>query len=91
MEDPDLGTRSFELVVRNEGGRLAGTVTTWRGRIEVKAAARDIGFDRGNVRFTADQQGTAYHFRGTLDGNIVTGTVERSGKPAARFTLQFVE
>jgi hypothetical protein len=91
MEDPDLGTRRFELQLRSEGGRLAGTLTTWRGRIELKAPVRDIGFDRGNVRFTVDQQGTAYHFKGTLEGNTVTGTIERAGKSPAKFTLQFVE
>ncbi|HSD65950.1 MAG TPA: IPT/TIG domain-containing protein, partial [Vicinamibacteria bacterium] len=91
MEDPDLGTRRFELQLRSEGGRLAGTLTTWRGKIELRAPVRDIGFDRGSVRFTADQQGTAYHFKGTLEGNTVTGTIERAGRPPARFTLQFVE
>jgi hypothetical protein len=91
MEDPDLGTRRFELQLRSEGGRLAGTLTTWRGRIEVKAPVRDIGFDRGNVRFTADQQGTAYHFKGTLEGATVAGAIERAGKPPAQFTLRFVE
>ena len=73
------------------GGRLAGTLTTWRGRIELKAPVRDIGFDRGSVRFTADQQGTAYRFKGTLEGNTVTGTIERAGKSPAKFTLQFME
>jgi hypothetical protein len=91
IEDPDLGTRRFELQLRSEGGRLAGVLTTWRGRVELKAPVRDIGFDRGNVRFTADQQGTAYRFRGTLEGSTVTGTVERAGKSPATFTLQFVE
>jgi hypothetical protein len=91
MVDPDLGTRRFELQLRSEGGRLAGTLTTWRGKIELKAPVRDIGFDRGNVRFTADQQGTAYHFKGTLEGNTVTGTIERAGKPPATFTLPVVE
>jgi hypothetical protein len=91
MEGPDFGTRRFDLQLRSEGGRLAGTVTTWRGKVELKAPVRDIGFDRGSVRFTADQQGTAYHFKGTLEGNTVTGTIERTGKSAARFTLQFVE
>ena len=43
------------------------------------------------MRFSADQQGTAYHFKGTLEGNTVTGTVERAGKPPASFTLSFVE
>jgi hypothetical protein len=91
IEDPDLGTRRFELLLRTEGGRLGGTLTTWRGKIEVKAPVRDIGFDRGSVRFTADQQGTAYHFKGTLEGNTVTGAIERAGKSPARFSLTFVE
>jgi hypothetical protein len=91
IEAPDLGTRRFELQLRGEGGRLAGTLTTWRGKIEVKSPVRDVGFDRGAVRFTADQQGTAYQFKGTLEGNTVTGTIERAGKPPARFTLTFVE
>jgi hypothetical protein len=91
MEDPELGTRRFELLLRPEGGRLAGTLTTWRGKVELKAPVRDIGFDRGSVSFTVDQQGTAYRFKGTLEGNAVTGTIERAGKPPAKFTLQFVE
>jgi hypothetical protein len=91
IEDPDLGTRRFEFLVRSENGRLAGTVTIWQGPIEVRAAARDIGFDRGSVRFTADQQGAAYRFKGTLEGNAVTGTVDRPGRAPARFNLRFVE
>jgi hypothetical protein len=91
IEDPDLGTRRFELQLRSEGGPLAGTLTTWRGKIELKAPVREIAFDRGDVRFTVDQQGTAYHFKGTLEGNTVMGTIERAGKAPASFTLQFVE
>ncbi len=91
IEDANLGTRTFELALRQEGGRLAGTLTTWRGKVEVRAPVRDISFDRGSVRFTVDQQGTAYRFKGTLDGNTVTGTIERAGKSPASFRLQFVE
>ena len=29
--------------------------------------------------------------KGTLEGNTVTGTIQRTGKPPAKFTLQFVE
>jgi len=91
IEDPDLGERQFELLLRTDGGRLVGTLTTFRGGVALKAPVRDVGFDRGNVRFTADQQGTAYQFKGTLEGNAVTGTIERAGKAPARFTLKFVE
>jgi hypothetical protein len=91
IEDPDLGTRRFDLSLRTEAGRLAGTLTTWRGKVALKSPVRDIGFDRGSVRFTVDQQGTAYHFKGTLENNTVTGTIERAGKAPASFTLRFVE
>jgi hypothetical protein len=91
IEDPDQGTRGFELQLWTEAGRLAGTLTTWRGGVELKAPVRDIGFDRGSVRFTVDQQGTAYRFKGTLEETTVTGTIERAGKPPASFTLSFVE
>jgi hypothetical protein len=91
IEAPDLGQRRFELVLRTEGGRLVGTLTTFRGGVAVRANVRDIAFERGNVRFTADQQGTAYQFKGTLEGSAVAGTIERAGKPPAQFTLLFVE
>lgn len=91
IEDPEFGARRFEVELRSEGGRLAGTLTTWSGDIALKAPLRTIVFDRGSVRFTVDLQGTANEFRGTLEGNAITGTVERRGKPPASFTLQFVE
>lgn len=91
MEDPDLGKRAFQVHMRHEGGRLAGTLTTSRGSIELKSPLREIGFERGNLSFTVDLQGTAYRFRGTLENNTVTGNIERSGRPAVPFRLQFVE
>ena len=91
MDDPDLGKRAFQVHMRQEGGRLAGTLTTWRGAIELRSPLREIGFEAGRVSFTVDLQGTAYRFRGTLENTTVTGTIERSGKAAVPFTLQFVE
>ncbi len=91
MEDPDLGKRAFQVHMRQEGGRLGGTLTTFRGSIELRSPLRDIGFERGQVSFTVDLQGTAYRFRGTLENTTVTGTIERSGKAGVPFTLQFVE
>jgi hypothetical protein len=90
-EDHDTSTRRFVVQLRNDGGRLAGKLTTWRGSVELASPLREIGFDRGSVRFTTDLQGTAYRFRGTLESNTVTGTIERPGKPPVPFTLQFVE
>ncbi len=91
MEDPDLGKRAFKVDLRHDAGRLAGTLTTWRGSVELRSPLREIGFERGSVRFTADLQGTPFRFRGTLENNTVTGNIERTGRPAVPFTLQFVE
>ena len=81
IQDPDLGDRPFSVQIRSEGGRLAGTITTSAGGIDLRAPLRDLGFDRGSVRFTADLQGAAYRFKGTLDGNTVNGTIDRPGRP----------
>jgi hypothetical protein len=91
MDDPDLGKRAFQVVMVQEGGRLAGTLTTRRGTIELRSPLRQIGFEHGQVSFTVDLQGTGHRFRGTLENTTVTGTIERSGKAAVPFTLQFVE
>ena len=52
---------------------------------------RDASFDHGSVRFTVDQQGTAHHFKGQLEGNTVSGTIERSGKAPVRFSMQYLD
>jgi hypothetical protein len=91
IEDPDRGAQAFQAQLRSDSGRLAGTISTWAGSIEVQTPLRDVGFEHGSVRFTADLQGTPHRFKGTLDRNTVSGTVERSGKPALPFTMQFVE
>jgi IPT/TIG domain/FHA domain len=92
MEDPDLGLRAFQVQIQGAGtGRMSGTLTTRRGSIELRSPLRSISFDRGKLEFTVDLQGTAYHFRGTLENNTVTGTIERTGRAEVPFTLQFVE
>ena len=59
--------------------------------IELRSPLRELGFDQGSVRFTADLQGTAFRFKGTLESNTVTGNIERTRQGAGPFTLQFVE
>jgi hypothetical protein len=91
MNDPVFGVRAFQVYLRNEGGKLAGTITTRSGSVELRSPLRELGFDQGNVRFTADLQGTPFRFKGTLENNTVTGNIERTGKAPVPFTLQFVE
>jgi hypothetical protein len=90
MQDPDLGSRRFEVRFRPSGAGLAGTITTWRGILELSSPLRDIAFDRGTLRFTADIQGTPQRFEGTLHDTTISGTAERQGSKVP-FSLELTE
>jgi hypothetical protein len=90
MQDPDLGSRRFEVRFRPNGAGLAGTITTWRGSLELSSPLRDIAFQRGTLRFTAEIQGTPQKFEGTLHDTTISGTAERQGTPVP-FSLEFTE
>jgi hypothetical protein len=91
IDDPDRGPQAFQAQLGSQGSRLGGSLTTRAGSIEVRTPLRDVAFEKGSLRFTADLQGTACRFKGTLDGNNLSGTVERTGKPPLRFTMQFLD
>jgi FHA domain/IPT/TIG domain len=90
MEDPELGSRRFEVRFRPRAAGLAGTITTWRGSLELSSPLRDIRFERGTLRFTADIQGAPQKFEGTLHNTTISGTAERPGS-AVPFSLEFVD
>lgn len=91
IEDPERGNRRFLVELRTDGGRLTGTLTTWQGSIALTSQLREISFERGTLRFTADLQGAPHRFQGTLANNVVQGSIERPNRPGARFTLEFQE
>jgi len=91
LEDPDSGSRRFRVRLRADGPRLAGSLTTWQGTIEVASPVRNVAFERGTLRFVANLQGAPHTFTGLLEADTVSGTVERPGRAPARFTLKFVE
>ncbi len=80
IEDPDLGTRRFDLQLRSEGGRLVGTLTTWRGKIEVKAPVREIGFDRATCASPPTSRAPRTTSRARSRG---TPSTARSSAPAS--------
>ncbi len=91
INDPDMGTRRFEVHLTMADKGVTGSMKTWRGSIELSSPLRDISFSRGTVRFTADLQGTAHKFEGALEENTITGAAAREGRAPAPFTLQYVE
>ena len=91
IDDPDTGSRRFEVRFEASGGGLRGSLTTWRGKLELSAPLRDVSFSRGTLRFTADQQGTAHRFEGTLHDVAISGAAAREGRAPAPFSLQLAE
>jgi hypothetical protein len=91
INDPDTGTRRFQVSLELQGAGLSGSMRTWRGSIELSSPLRDISFSRGTVRFTADLLGTPHRFEGVLEGETINGAAEREGRSPAPFTLQYAE
>lgn len=91
INDPDMGTRRFEVIIEVGDKGVTGSMKTWRGSIELSAPLRDITFSRGTVRFIADLRGTAHKFEGPLEENSITGTATREGRSPASFTLEYTE
>ncbi len=89
IEDPDRGSRRFRVVIRSENGRLAGSITTGQGSLELTSQLRDVSFDRGAVRFTANLEGAPHQFTGTLEDAKVSGTITRPRRDPARFTMDY--
>ncbi|MGD8894706.1 MAG: IPT/TIG domain-containing protein [Acidobacteriota bacterium] len=91
IQDPDRGDRRFAVELRLDGKGVSGSMTTWRGSIQLSSPLRDISFRRGTLKFTADLQGTPHQFEGVLEEETITGTAKRQGLSPAPFTLQYTE
>ena len=84
--------RAIRLMVRIEGNRLAGAMTSTAGGIEMGIPLHDLSYDKGMVRFSAVLGGAPRQFRGALEGAALTGTVHGTGAaPTGRFTFRHVE
>jgi hypothetical protein len=91
IQDPDRGDRRFAVELRLDGQGVSGSMTTWRGSIELSSPLRDISFSRGTLKFTADLQGTPHRFEGVLEEETISGAAERQGRAPAPFTLQYAQ
>src|SRR6185295_10217784 len=94
LEEGGPGSRGFEVRLRSEGTKLAGTLTTKAGSLEMKAPLRDLVYDKGTLRFVVDLAGSPRQFTGTLKADTIEGSISKTtGDKAAvgRFTLKYTE
>jgi hypothetical protein len=94
MEEPGAGSRTIKVAFRKEGSGLAGTLTSRAGKVEMNTPLRDLGYQKGGIRFTVDIAGSPRFFAGSVQGAKMSGTVARSDgdkSPAGSFSLRYVE
>lgn len=94
MEERGAGARKFQVRLRFEGARLAGSLTTQAGRIEMRAPVREVSYDQGTLRFVVDLSGSPRLFSGPVQADSIDGTIQRTTGDRAvvgRFTLKYAE
>lgn len=94
LEEGGPGGRTFEVRLRSEGTKLAGTLTTKAGSLEMKAPLRDVVYDKGTLRFVVDLAGSPRLFAGVMKADTIEGSISKTtGDKAAvgRFTLKYAE
>jgi hypothetical protein len=86
-------TRGIKVRLRYEGSRLAGSLSTRAGRVEMNTPLKSVSFERGDLRFTVDIAGAVHAFKGTFQGEVITGSVQKGSLRSATgtFTLKLVE
>jgi hypothetical protein len=86
-------TRGIKVRLRHEGSRLAGSLSTRAGGVEMNTPLKNVSFDKGELRFSVDISGAAHLFRGTVEGESINGSVQKGeGKAASgSFTIKFLE
>jgi hypothetical protein len=86
-------TRGIRVVLRYEGSRLAGTLSTRSGRVEMNTPLKNVAFDKGELRFAVDIAGAALVFRGKVAGVAIDGSIQKGADkgPTGSFSLKFVE
>jgi hypothetical protein len=54
---------------------------------------KSVSFERGDLRFTVDIAGAVHAFKGTFQGEVITGSVQKGSLRSATgtFTLKLVE
>jgi hypothetical protein len=86
-------TRGIRVILRYEGARLAGTLSTRSGRVEMNTPLKNVAFDKGELRFAVDIAGAALVFRGKVAGVAIDGSIQKGSDkgPTGSFNLKFVE
>jgi hypothetical protein len=89
MEEEGAGSKPFDIILRLDGTKLAGAISTRSGKLSMDVPLKSVSYERGQVTF---EVAGGKRFRGTQSGSTLSGDiVDRSQKAMGRFTLQYVQ
>lgn len=81
-----MGTQTPTLTLKNEGGKLSGSLDGAQGRADIKEGSAE----GDNATFKLDINGPAGQieltFKGAVDGDAIQGDVELGAFGSAKFT-----
>jgi hypothetical protein len=89
-----VGSRRIQVRFRLKGSALTGTITNRSGTITAEVPLTAVSFKGGVLSFTVSSGMAPRHFRGTLQGASVSGTIHAdpgSKDAVGQFSLTFVE
>ena len=89
----DQGGTNHELVVRlkSQGPQLGGSVTMRSSGITMDVPLQQASYGKDVLRFVMLVKGSPEVFKGTVEGEAISGTVTTNKQPVGRFNLRFIE
>lgn len=92
IEETGAPQRSVRMVLRLEGSRLVGSMTTNAGGIDMNAALGDVTYANGVLSFTMAGGQAPRRFQGRVNGTQLEGTLQAgAGAPTGRIRLRYLE
>jgi hypothetical protein len=94
MEESGAGQKGIQVRLRADGKKLGGTLTTRSGGLSVDIPLKEVGYEKGALRFVLLVGDSPRHFSGTVRGDVIEGTIQsgEGGRNAiGRFDLKYVE
>jgi hypothetical protein len=92
IEETGAAPRKVLLLLRRQGGGLAGSISMRSGSISGEIPLSEASYAAGTLRFRAEIGTTPWLFTGKLEGKLVSGTIAGAGgKDIGRFDLSWIE
>jgi hypothetical protein len=94
MEEAGGISRTIQVQLRVQGGKLTGSLSTRQGVATIEIPLGELEFDKGQLKFTLSAGGPPKRFTGKMQADTISGTVAAgrgTSQAEGRFSLRYVE